>query len=229
MCPYGDSVLLAGYDIMDCVHEMRITDCAWVRTIGSRVLRCPDHVDCDADVIVVSEWQHRISVLAWMDGSLRAQFGGIGSGPGMLHYPRGVKLLADGAMAVADSWNHRISVFTRNGEFVATAGGSRDGLRYPVDILERACRSHYVVANFGKRNVMMLNRDGPHVVVYGNGVHGGKTPGALAALPNDRCLVLETGSNCVLVLAELWPRLTWMHACCARTYERDRVRKQHAN
>jgi sugar lactone lactonase YvrE len=80
--PDGDSVLVAEY-WNKRVQQVRIVDGSWVRFVGEGLLGEPEYVDCNADVIVVSEeGLHRISVLSWADGSVRAQFGSDGSGPG---------------------------------------------------------------------------------------------------------------------------------------------------
>jgi hypothetical protein len=144
----GDSVLVTESG-NNRVQQVRIVDGAWVRFVGEGVLRRPVHVDCNADVIAVSEldW-HRITVLSWADGSVRAQFGSEGSGPGQLNYPRGVRLLADGSgLVVADCFNDRLCVFTLSGEVMATVGSEEQGLNSPFDVLECASDGSFIVAN----------------------------------------------------------------------------------
>jgi hypothetical protein len=68
--PDGDSVLVA-----ECynkrVQQVKIADGSWVRFVGVGVLEEPDYVDCNTDVIAVSETAlHRISVFSWADGSV---------------------------------------------------------------------------------------------------------------------------------------------------------------
>ncbi len=195
--PDGDSVLVAEY-YNERVQQVRIVDGSWVRFVGEGVLMEPQYVDCNADVIVVSESPcHRISVLSWADGSVRAQFGSVGSGPGQLSYPCGVRLLADGSgVVVADKNNHRLCVFALSGEFVAAVGSSEQGLNYPIDVLECAPDGSFIVANFNGHNLVKLSRDGAKVGVYGkegggNGEFNGPT--ALAALPDGGMVVQEYG------------------------------------
>ncbi len=46
------------------VQQVRIVDGSWVRFVGEGVLAGPQYVDCNADVIAVSEECHRINVLS---------------------------------------------------------------------------------------------------------------------------------------------------------------------
>jgi DNA-binding beta-propeller fold protein YncE len=217
--PDGDSVLVADTR-NNRVQEVRLVDGSWVRFVGKGVLKWPECVDCNADVIVVSAWAcHRISVLSWADGSVRAQFGSEGSGPGHLRYPRGVRLLADGSgVVVADYGNHWLCVFAVSGKFVA-AVGREQGLYCPVDVLECASDSSFIVANFHGDNFIKVSRDGVHFDVYckqGSGDGEFTHPAALAALPNDGCLVVDSGNRRVQYLARLHARLAWMRACASR-------------
>jgi DNA-binding beta-propeller fold protein YncE len=192
--PDGDSVLVAESG-NNRVQQVRIVDGSWVRFIGEGVLKEPQFVDCNADVIAVSEDCHRISVLSWADGSVRAQFGSRGSGPGQLNWPCGVRLLADGrGLVVADKENHRLCVFTLSGEFVATVGSRQQGLSLPYDVLECASDGSFIVASFSSHKLVKLSRDGAKVGVYGKfGDSNGEFiyPTALAALPDGGMVVRE--------------------------------------
>jgi hypothetical protein len=214
--PDGDSVLVAEYH-NNCVQQVRIVDGSWVRFVGKGVLESPQYVDCNAAVIAVSEWYHRISVLSWADGSVRAQFGSYGSGPGQLDRPCGVRLLADGSgVVVADLDNHRLCVFTLSGEFVTAVGSEEQGLSKPSDVLECASDGSFIVANFHGDSFIKVSRNGVHFDVYckqGSGDGEFNHPTALAALPNDGCLVVDSGNRRVQYLARLHARLAWMRAC----------------
>jgi hypothetical protein len=192
--PDGDSVLVAE-NSNDRVQQVRIVDGSWVRFVGEGVLFKPQCVDCNADVIAVSEACHRISVLSWADGSVRAQFGRIGSGRGQLNGPSGARLLADGSgLVVADQGSHRLCVFTLSGEFVAAVGGYEQGLISPYDVLECASDGSFIVANAIRHNLFKLSRDGAKVEVYGKGGRGNgefNCPTALAALPDGGMVVRE--------------------------------------
>ncbi len=82
--PDGDSVLVAER-FNNRVQQVKIADGSWVRFVGVGVLQCPDYVDCNTDVIAVSETcLHCISVFSWADGTVLAQFCSYGSRPGEL-------------------------------------------------------------------------------------------------------------------------------------------------
>ncbi len=214
--PDGDSVLVAEFRR---VQEVRIMDGSWVRFVGIGVLKEPQYVDCNADVIAVSEaCYHRISVLSWADGSVRAQFGSFGSGPGQLFSPRGVRLLADGSgVVIADYWSHRLCVFALSGEFVAAVGNRQQGLDYPRDVLGRVSGGSFVVSN-SNRKFVELGRDGVKVKVFGRDGGNGHfiDAQALAALPNDGYFVVDSGNGRLQHLACMRTRLAWMRACASR-------------
>jgi hypothetical protein len=221
--PDGDSVLVADAR-NDRVQEVRIVDGSRVRFVGEGVLNRPQFVDCNADVIAVSESSnHCISVLSWADGSVRARFGSDGSGPGHLSWPCGVRLLPDGSgVVVADYGNHRLCVFTLSGEFVTAVGNRKQGLHYPLDVLECATDGSFIVTNLN-HNLIKLSRDGVRVELYckQGGDDGEFThPTALAALPNGGCLVVDLGNWRVQYLARLRARLAWMRACACRSVRR---------
>jgi hypothetical protein len=217
----GDSVLVADTYNMR-VQEVRIVDGSWVRFVGIGVLEKPQCVDCNADVIAVSEWAcHRISVLSWADGSVRARFGSFGSQPGHFRYPRGVRLLANGSeVVVADCDNHRLCVFTLSGEFVAAMGNREQGLNYPYNVLECAPDGSYIATNIDGNNLIKLSRDNAMAEVfgkYGDGDGEFSASTALVALPNDGCLVVDYGNRRVQYFARLRARLSWMRACACST------------
>ena len=210
--PDGDSLLVAEHH-NNRVQQVRIVDGSWVRFVGEGVLNRPQFVDCNADVVVVSEsWNHRISVFSWADGSVRAQFGSGGSGPGQLNYPRGVRLLADGSgLVVADENNHRLCVFTLSGEFVTAVGSREQGLYYPYDVLECASDGSFIVANTYADNLIKFSRDGAKVGVYGDGEFGGPT--ALATLPDGGLVVRERCAERFQVFRGFELRKAWINVC----------------
>jgi DNA-binding beta-propeller fold protein YncE len=213
----GDSVLVAErYN--NRVQEVRIADGSWVRFAGESVLKWPEFVDCNADVIVVSEsTDDRISMLSWADGNVLARFGSNGCGSGQLCSPRGVRLLADGSkLVVADCWNNRLCLFTLSGEFVAAAGSSTQGLNNPCDVLLCVRDGGFVVSNFGSHNFVKMGWDGVNVGVYDRHGSGDGTvnyPTALAALPNDGYLVASAGNQRVQQFVSWHAKLAWMRAC----------------
>jgi hypothetical protein len=216
--PDGDSVLVAEWG-NNRVQEVRIVDGAWVRFVGEDVLKQLEDVDCNIDIIAVSENCYRISVLSWADGSVRARFGSYGSGPGQLDLPCGIRLLADGSgVVVADSWNHRLCVFTLSGGFVAAVGSEETGLYYPYDVLECACADgSFIVASSGSNNVVKFRRDGSkaEAIVKSGGGNSDRfsNPTALAALTGGAVLVRDCGGARYSIIRDRCHRLEWIAAC----------------
>ncbi len=223
--PGGDSVLVADTN-NDRVYQVRIVDGSWVRFVGEGVLKWPECVDCNTDVIAVLEGCHRISVLSWTDGSVLTRFSKEGSGPGQLRCPSVVRLLADGSsLVVADTLNDRLCVFALSGEFVAAVGSRKQGLSFPYDVLECALDGSFIVANDRGRGVVRLSRDGAKVEPL-DGFDEGfdddaearelTTRSALARLPEGglvfrRCLGFDTARIQVFHGLEL--RKAWITVC----------------
>jgi tripartite motif-containing protein 2/3/tripartite motif-containing protein 71 len=91
--------------------------------VGVGQLRTPLGVCADDDIIVVSEWEHRICVFNRHDGALLRHFGSLGSGDGQLRFPYGLCFMSGHRhVAIAERKNHRVSVFSVEGEFIRHVG-----------------------------------------------------------------------------------------------------------
>jgi DNA-binding beta-propeller fold protein YncE len=99
-------------------------DLSFLGVIGAGQLDGPLGVCANADIVVVSELEsHRLSVFNRGDGALRARFGCRGSGDGQLCFPVGLCFTShDRHVAVADSENDRVSVFSVDGDFIRHVG-----------------------------------------------------------------------------------------------------------
>lgn len=140
--PDGDSVLVVEL-YNDRVQEVRVVGEAedtsrWIRFVGEYKLRFPTGVDCNEEVIVVSEGCHQISVFSWRTGNLLSQLGSKGVGPGQLWYPSCIRLLGNGSRLVVCDWlNRRLCVFKVSGEFVeALDFEANKGVSWASNILE---------------------------------------------------------------------------------------------
>jgi DNA-binding beta-propeller fold protein YncE len=131
----------------------------------------------DAGIMVSEHDAHRISVFKRADGALLRRFGRKGSGDGQLDSPLGLCLMSvHRHVAVADCNNHRVSVFSVDGEFVRHVGVGR--LTYPQGV---ACSAadEIVVADFGTRRVVLFSASGELLKTMGRGdfsgaaIHGG--------------------------------------------------------
>jgi hypothetical protein len=214
--PDGDSVLVAE-NYNDRVQQVKIADGSWVRFVGVGILKSPNYVDCNSNVIAVSETlMHRISVFSWVDGSVLAHFGGYGSGPGKLCRPRGLRLLCDGTseLVVADSFNNRLCLFTVTGEFVCTLANKNAGLLEPYDVIEYRADGGFITTNELWMILVHVSRDGAVSDLIGSNVTSAiqlDDPRALAALPEGG-LVVRTRER-LHVFNGLNVRLAWITAC----------------
>ncbi len=212
LSPDGDSVLVAEH-VNNRVQEVRIADGAWVRFVGENALFWPFSVDCNTSAIAVSERCHRITVFAWCDGTVTAQFGTRGSGPGQLWQPTGLRLLPDGVkLVVADTRNDRLCVFSLTGEFVAAVGSKEQGLHHPFALLECDSDGSFIVANSSGDTVAKMSAVGAVLDVYrpADG-EAFDFPCALAALPDGGLVVRVEHS--LLVFRSLALRFHWIALC----------------
>jgi tripartite motif-containing protein 71 len=146
--------------------------------VGVGELSGPAGVCADDDVIMVSEfYAHRISVFARCDGALLRRFGSQGSGDGQLKYPYGLCFMSGHRhFAVADRYNHRVSVFSVEGEFVRHVGVGK--LDWPSGV---ACSAfgEIVVADTGHDRVVVFSASGEMLNTMrvgrftGVAIHGG--------------------------------------------------------
>ncbi len=203
------------------LQEVRILGGKRVRLIGADVLEVPQAVDCNADVIVVAESASRnICVLSWIDGEMRARFAG-GWQSGLLASPMGLRLLADGnGFVVTDVVCQALSVFSLCGDLVSYISGRKHGIGRPSDVLEDSCNGTFTIADESNDRLVQVSRyDDVVVSVYGKTGHCKgefRGPVALAALPNDACLVLEMGNHRAQHLVNLGMRVLWMRVCAHR-------------
>jgi DNA-binding beta-propeller fold protein YncE len=160
--------------------------------VGVGQLSGPAGVCADDDVIMVSELgADRISVFARCDGALLRRFATYGHGDGQLRAPLGLCFMSGHRhVAVADYWNHRVSVFSVEGEFVRHVGVGK--LRLPQGV---ACSAfdEIVVADWYNRRVVLFSASGEMLHTMGGGdfsgvaMHGGTI--FAQTFNNDKCVV----------------------------------------
>ncbi|MGA2864471.1 MAG: 6-bladed beta-propeller [Verrucomicrobiota bacterium] len=104
-------------------------------------------------------------------------FGQAGNGPGEFNRPEGLCVDAQDRVYVADSCNHRIQVFSRDGKFLRAygkAGQGRGGLSYPYDICVDAAGRQYV-CEFGNSRIQVFDaNDQPLETLGGPGAAPGQ-------------------------------------------------------
>jgi hypothetical protein len=135
------------------------------RFIGTGQLRGPVGVCANADVALVAEVDSdRSSVFNRRDGALLRRFGSSGDGDGKLSRPYGLCFVSGGRhVAVCDWNNHRVSVFSVDGEFIRHVGAGL--FHYPRGV---ACSSfdELVVADTGNGRVVVLSDVGDVLTTF---------------------------------------------------------------
>ncbi len=137
----------------------------------------------DGNLYVADSQNARISVFDF-DGHFLRQFGQAGSvdqgaAPGgTFREPWGVAVGQDGTIYVADTWNHRIQVFDKDGHFLRMWGqfeqvapgqsGKPDGFWGPRDIAVDA-QNHVYVADTGNKRIRVYDAQGAFLYNIGQG------------------------------------------------------------
>jgi DNA-binding beta-propeller fold protein YncE len=160
--------------------------------VGVGQLRGPSGVCADDAVIIVSEADaHRISVLKRGDGALLRRFGSEGSGDGQLDWPLGLCFMSGHRhVAVADSNNDRVSVFSVKGGFVRHVGVGK--LNRPSGV---ACSAfdEIVVADGGYSRVVVFSAKHKVLHTIGGGNFSGVAMHGVTIFAqtydNDKCVV----------------------------------------
>jgi DNA-binding beta-propeller fold protein YncE len=161
--------------------------------VGVGELRYPVGVCADDAAIVVSETDaHRISVFNRCDSALVRRIGSHGGGDGQLNWPQGLCFMSDRRhVAVADCYNHRVSVFSVEGEFVRHVGVGM--LHHPTGVVCSAF-DELVVADRGNSRVVVLSAGGELLTTMGGGdfTAAAMRGGAIFAQTNSSstCVVL---------------------------------------
>jgi DNA-binding beta-propeller fold protein YncE len=128
-----------------------------------------------AGEIYISEYglAERVQRFSSRGTNLLSIIGSGGEGPGQFRRAEGVGIDSSDNLFVADSCNHRVQVFSRDGKFIrehGKAGAGPGELSYPYDV--RVDRAGYeFVCEFGNSRVQIFDRDGKLVEALG-GVGG---------------------------------------------------------
>jgi hypothetical protein len=141
-------------------------------SIGAGKLDYPVGVCANADIVVVTEADlNRVSVFDRRDGALLRRFGSSGVGDGQLRRPSGVCFMSgDRHVAVVESDNHRVSVFSVDGQFIRHVGVGTSASPRGV-----ACSAfnELVVADVGSRCVRVYSDVGDLLMTFGDGDFSG--------------------------------------------------------
>jgi ABC-type Fe3+ transport system permease subunit/DNA-binding beta-propeller fold protein YncE len=134
-----------------------------------------------------------------IEAQLLQVIGRAGTGPGEFNRPEGICVDAQDRIYVADSCNHRIQIFSRDGKFIRQFGRAGSGwgeLSYPYDIAVDA-RGYQYVCEFGNSRIQVFNAECEPVEIIGG---PGAAPGQFAnpwavALDHQENLWVADGIN----------------------------------
>ncbi|KAK2147474.1 hypothetical protein LSH36_550g01000 [Paralvinella palmiformis] len=85
--------------------------------------------------VIVSDWkQHSVKVFD-SKGGIKREYGEYGSGLGQLDHPYGVATDRYGHILIADTWNNRIHMLSKDGKFERFLLTKEDGLSYPQTLI----------------------------------------------------------------------------------------------
>ena len=222
----------AGHDAVHVIDVAGRVHAGYVAAPGT--IAGPRGVAARGSLVAVSAWKKEDSgdhVVRVFEGSgamwtavrvVGGGFGGPGSADGQLHWPHGLRFTGDGTeLAVADCFNHRVSVFrVEDGSFarhVAT------GLYGPFDVEE--CEGGWLVACLGSHTIEFVDGGGVGRARMGSkdcgdGVFG--CPSALALVPSLGLVVRGTANggrvqvfatpDAIAMASMSVPRVAWMVA-----------------
>ena len=159
----------------------------------------------DGSLFVADSRNHRIVHLDAQGLFLNA-FGGYGNvmdgdiPGGLMNEPWGVAVGLDGNVYVADTWNHRIQVFTPDGQFlrmwsVFEVNGLPDGFWGPRGIaVDQTGR--VFVTDTGKQRVVVFDANGTYLTQFGSlGLEAGNL---------DEPVGIEVGLDGKIYIADTW-------------------------
>ena len=141
-----------------CVSLFR-EDGTFIRTIGQGKLQYPrDVLVHSSGLICVTVWGNDCIVVFSQKGELVRTFGSKGGGKGEFNCPTGLAISPDGHhLYVSDRDNHRVQVFTLEGQYVREFGTGQ--LKYPHGLTVTSDGS-VLVADKGNDRVALFDKEG---------------------------------------------------------------------
>lgn len=178
----------------------------------------------DGSLYIADTGNHRIQHVA-PDGSVINQWGSLSpveSAPeGLFNEPWGIAVGPDGAVYVADTWNHRIQKFTPEGDFLRAWGyfgqaEAPEGFWGPRDVLVDSANRVFVT-DTGNKRIVIFDSEGNFITQFGvAGLGAGEfdEPIGLAMDEEGRLYVADTWNQRIQTFVEaedgsFVPELSW--------------------
>ena len=142
----------------------------------------------------------RVQCFAGTNYAWRRTLGRAGDGPGEFNRPEGLGLDAAGRLYVADSCNHRIQVFSPEGQWLRAygrPGPGRGELSYPYDV-RVAARGLQFVCEFGNSRIQVFDAQDRCVeIIGGPGAGPGRfnNPWGIALDSQGNLYVADAGNH----------------------------------
>ena len=130
----------------------------FLRRFGQGTLKSPWGIAVTADSVFVTDGgHHAVFQFSKKDHELVRRTGIEGGGEGQLHFPNGLCIDYNGDVYVADSLNHRVSVFSKHLDFLNHLGTQQ--LKNPYDV--KVTPSNVVVLDQGANCLCFFLRSTP--------------------------------------------------------------------
>ncbi len=177
-------------------------------------------VSPDGTITIVDQLNYRVQQFQ-PDGAFLRQWGGIGTGPdkfgqinGYAFGPTGLAVASDGTVYVADTWNHRISVFTSDGKPVRQWGTFFNGQDNPTTLPQHTTEFYgprgiaiapnglLYITDTGNSRILVFDKDGKVVRSFGSlGTGDGQmdNPVGIAARADGTIAVADTNNARILL------------------------------
>ncbi|XP_031552765.1 uncharacterized protein LOC116289950 [Actinia tenebrosa] len=155
----------------------------------------------DKDLVIADRGYHRMCIVNTTTGALVKPFGNQGNGDGQFRFPCGVHVDDDGNIIVCDGGNHRVQVFTRDGDYQYQFGLRTQDVFFLGDVITHK-RLFYVSDD--NNHIIQVFKKIHNVptrisTIGGQGIADGQLVGPWGlAIDNDyHLLVCDNGNNSV--------------------------------
>lgn len=199
-------------------YSEKMIDLQALRSIGGTgtapgMFQTPRGVEVapDGSIYVADTNNHRIQHFS-STGELLNSWGAFGASetgeasPGNFNEPWAVAVAPDGSVYVADTWNHRIQMFTASGDYVTGWGyfgtaEAPDAFWGPRDVLVDSL-GRVFVTDTGNKRVVIFDRSGSYL---GQIYSQFNEPVGLAMAPDGTLFVADTWNQRITVFQEIQP------------------------